>query len=66
MVRPLGRKSLISAIAEPPTVSETGLPGFEVVPWGGMIVPAGVSKAIASPAFGEKMLVIGYDPVGGT
>src|SRR5207344_1847308 len=66
------------AIPELPTVSDSGVPGFEVVPWGGMIVPVGVpksivarlnteiNKAIASPIFKEKMRSIGYELVGGT
>jgi tripartite-type tricarboxylate transporter receptor subunit TctC len=60
-----------------PTVAET-LPGFEVVNWYGMAVPAGTPreainrlhaelvKAMALPDVREKMVAQGTDPVGST
>ena len=61
-----------------PTVAESGLPGYEIMPWSGYVVPARVSrdivgrlnaefnKALFSPAVAEKMAAIGSIPVGGT
>ena len=65
------------AIPELPAIAET-VPGFEVVVWGGVVLPAGAPKAIvarlnaeinkvpASPALKEKYATIGYELVGGT
>jgi tripartite-type tricarboxylate transporter receptor subunit TctC len=66
------------AIPELPTMDESGVPGFEIVPWAGVIVPAGVPKAIVerinrevnkaltSAVLKEKMMALGYEFVGGT
>ncbi|OGA55419.1 MAG: hypothetical protein A3F74_19375 [Betaproteobacteria bacterium RIFCSPLOWO2_12_FULL_62_58] len=66
------------AFPELPTVSEAGVPGFEVVAWAGVIAPAKtpkaivtrlnaeINKALASPAVGEKLTALGYELVGGT
>ncbi|MBI3918303.1 MAG: tripartite tricarboxylate transporter substrate binding protein [Betaproteobacteria bacterium] len=63
---------------ELPTIAEAGVPGFEVTAWGGIVVPAGVSKAIvarlnaefnkalASPTVREKFAALDIQPVGGT
>src|SRR6476661_8087648 len=63
---------------ELPTLSEAGVPGYEVVTWSGVIVPSGVpnaivqrlnkeiNTAIASDAAKEKLGSIGYDLVGGS
>lgn len=60
-----------------PTVAET-VPGFEIAPWAGYIVPAGVlrpivarlnvemNKALRSPAVRDKLVGMGLDPRGGT
>lgn len=60
-----------------PTVAET-LPGFEVVNWFGMVLPAGtprdvitrlnaeITKVLAMPEVREKLIAQGTDPVGGT
>jgi tripartite-type tricarboxylate transporter receptor subunit TctC len=62
-------------LPEVPTVAET-LPGFEVVNWYGMVVPAGtpaatiarihgaVVKAMEDPEVREKLAAQGTDPVG--
>jgi tripartite-type tricarboxylate transporter receptor subunit TctC len=79
-VRALGVTSAKRSPAFPelPTISEAGLTGFEVTTWSGVIVPAGVSKAIvvrlnaeinkalASPAMKENIGMLGYELVGGT
>jgi tripartite-type tricarboxylate transporter receptor subunit TctC len=61
-----------------PTVAESGLPGFEVAPWGGVVAPTGVPKAIvtrlnaeinkalATPAVQEKFLPLGVEVFGST
>lgn len=66
-----------STFPDLPTVSES-LPGYEVVPWGGLIAPAGVpknvvarlnaavNKALTLPALLEKFKVMGIEPAGGT
>jgi tripartite-type tricarboxylate transporter receptor subunit TctC len=79
-VRALGVTSLKRSAAFPelPTISEAGVPGFEVTTWSGVVVPAGVpkvliarlnaeiNKALASPMAREKLAGSGYELVGGT
>lgn len=79
-LRGLAVTSLKRSVAFPelPTVSEAGLPGFEVVAWAGVIAPAKtpkaivdrlnseINKALASPAVGGKLTALGYQVVGGT
>ena len=79
-VRAIGVTSLKRSPALPdlPTISEAGVPGFEVTKWSGVITPAGVPRAIIARLNAEvnKSLVsatakdvlggIGYDLVGGT
>ena len=79
-VRAIGVTSLkrSPAIPELPTISEAGVPGYEVTTWSGVIVPAGVpagivtrlnaeiNKALASSAAKELLAGIGYELVGGT
>jgi tripartite-type tricarboxylate transporter receptor subunit TctC len=57
-----------------PTIAESGVPGFEVVAWGGIIGPANMPKeivarlsseirtALASPAVRERFKSLGADP----
>jgi tripartite-type tricarboxylate transporter receptor subunit TctC len=68
----------VPAYSELPTVTESGVPGFAVTSWGGVIVPGGVSKAIvarlnaevnkalAAPHVREKLTSLGSEVVGGT
>lgn len=61
-----------------PTVGEQGVPGYEITPWSGFMVPARVpreivlrlnsemNKAIFSPALKKYFAVVGSTPVGGT
>lgn len=79
-VRALGVTSLKRSAAFPdlPTISEAGVPGFEVTTWSGVIVPSGVpkalvtrlneeiNKALVSQSAVEKLGGSGYDLVGGT
>ncbi|MGE5525437.1 MAG: tripartite tricarboxylate transporter substrate binding protein [Rhodospirillaceae bacterium] len=60
-----------------PTVAESGVPGFEVTQWSGVLAPAGLPAAIATqlnreigrilakPEMRERLLASGADPGGG-
>ncbi len=79
-VRGLGVTSLKRSPAFPelPTISEAGVPGFEVTTWSGVIVPSGVAKgivarlnaeinkALASTTMKDTIAAMGYELVGGT
>lgn len=66
------------ALPEVPTVAESGLPGFEVVLWQGLLAPAGTPRAIidrlhggvvasmAKPDLRERFAQLNVEPVGGT
>jgi tripartite-type tricarboxylate transporter receptor subunit TctC len=61
-----------------PTIHESGVPGYDVTVWAGVITPVGVpepivaklneavNKAMAAPTLREKFAVNGVEPVGGT
>jgi tripartite-type tricarboxylate transporter receptor subunit TctC len=61
-----------------PTIAESGVPGYDVTVWSGLITPVGVSRAIVarlneavnkamvSPSLLEKYAANGMEPVGGT
>ncbi len=61
-----------------PTVIETGLPGYDVTSWNGVLAPAGTPpdilsrlnaefvKAVRAPDLRDKLLVQGFEPVGST
>lgn len=63
---------------EIPTVSEAGVPGFEVTGWYMLLAPAGVpreivarlnaetAKAVRSPSVRERFAALGTEPVGNT
>src|SRR5262245_76039 len=68
-----------SAVApELPTMAESGYPGFEAVPWFGLMAPAGTPaglvellhrdtvKVLAQPDVRKKMNDLGLDVIGGT
>lgn len=79
-LRPLGVTSLdrTSAFPDLPTLSEAGVPGFEVIPWAGFVAASGVSKAIVTrlnvelnkalgtPEVRTKLIEMGLEPKGGT
>lgn len=79
-VRGLGVTSLKRwpALPDLPTIDEAGVPGFELIVWGGVVVPvrvpkpivnrlnAAINKALAGPELREKFAAIGYLVVGGT
>jgi tripartite-type tricarboxylate transporter receptor subunit TctC len=61
-----------------PSVAEAGVPGFEVMPWAGFVMPAGVPKpivmrlneglnrAIATPSVRDRLTDLGLEPRAGT
>jgi tripartite-type tricarboxylate transporter receptor subunit TctC len=63
---------------ELPTAAEAGLPGFEIVSWGGMFAPAatptaivtklnqGINAALQSAEVKERFSRFGVEPAGGT
>jgi tripartite-type tricarboxylate transporter receptor subunit TctC len=63
---------------ELPTIAESGLPGYEIVAWSGLVVPAGTpgrivdklnaaaARALAAAAVREKLQALGLEIVGGT
>ncbi len=75
-VRALAVTSTTRAAAAPelPTVSESGLPGFEALAWFGVLAPAGtppavlqrleaeLHKAMATPAIKERLTTMGAMP----
>jgi tripartite-type tricarboxylate transporter receptor subunit TctC len=60
-----------------PTVAESGVPGYDVTSWNGMLAPAATpqdivrrlnaeyGKIIADPEMVKRMIANGYEPVGG-
>ena len=76
-LRALGVSSVQRSVLAPeiPTIAESGFPGFEVIAWFGMAVPAGTPKkiiadlnaavlaALASADSQERMLALGAEPV---
>ncbi len=71
-----GRRSL--SMPELPTVIESGLPGYDVTSWNGVLAPAGTPpeivsrltaefvKAVRAPDLRDKLLAQGFEPVGST
>jgi tripartite-type tricarboxylate transporter receptor subunit TctC len=63
---------------ETPTVSEAGVPGYQISDWTGLLAPAGtprpiidklneeVGKALRDPAIAKKLGAQGLDPAAGT
>jgi tripartite-type tricarboxylate transporter receptor subunit TctC len=70
-----GKRAL--ALPDLPTVQETGIKGYDVTSWNGMLAPAGTSadiirrlnsefnRIIATPEMRKRMIENGYEPVGG-
>jgi tripartite-type tricarboxylate transporter receptor subunit TctC len=66
------------ALSDVPTIAESGVPGFDVSPWFGMLAPAHTPAAIVTrlhdeivgilqrPAIRERFMRDGVDPVGST
>ena len=68
----------VPAYSELPTVAESGVPGYDVMGWGGLIVPGATPKsitarlnresneALALPQIAEKLTALGSEVAGGT
>jgi tripartite-type tricarboxylate transporter receptor subunit TctC len=68
----------MALLPDVPTISEAGVPGFEMASWFGLLAPAKtpkpivdrlsaeVSKAVHDPRFADKMNTQGLDVVGST
>lgn len=79
-VKLLGVASLQRTSSAPdwPTIAESGVPGFEITSWIGIVVPAGTPRAIiqrlnelgnqvlAVPAVRKRLDELGFEPAGGT
>jgi len=88
-VMPLAREGKLRALAitsikrsrlspDLPTMAESGFPGFEAVPWFGLLAPSGTPndvldqlhgqtvKALAMPELRKKFDDLGLEPVGNT
>jgi tripartite-type tricarboxylate transporter receptor subunit TctC len=88
-VVPLAREGKLRALAvtsikrsalapDLPTMAEAGFPGFEAVPWFGLVAPSGTpkdvldklygetAKALATPDIRRKFDELGLEPVGNT
>jgi tripartite-type tricarboxylate transporter receptor subunit TctC len=67
-----------SAATDVPTIAESGLPGYELSPWFGVVAPAGVPKDIVGRLNGaigaslksqdviQRLGALGYEPLGGS
>lgn len=67
-----------SVAPDVPTVAESGLPGYELSPWFGVVAPAGVARdlvaklngtignSLKSPDVVQRLGGLGYEPLGGT
>jgi tripartite-type tricarboxylate transporter receptor subunit TctC len=65
-------------VPELPTISESGVPGYDVTTWNGWLAPAGtpvaminklsveLARAVKSPDVTNKLLGDGGEPVGST
>jgi len=68
----------VAAAPDIPTLAESGLPGFELVAWQGVVAPAGVprpivdqlavqiGKLVADPATRDKLTAIALEPLPGS
>ena len=67
-----------ATLPEVPTIAESGIPGFDVSPWFGVLAPARTApqlvkrlneeivRALRTPAVRERLVRSGVDPVGGS
>jgi tripartite-type tricarboxylate transporter receptor subunit TctC len=65
-----------ATIPDVPTIAESGLPGYEVMEWSGLVAPAGTpaaivnrlyketAKALSAPDLNERYSAVGAYPVG--
>jgi len=74
----VGASKRSTAMPDVPTVSEAGVPGYDMVLWFGVLAPAGtpkdvveriaqeVARAVREPAMSERLAKNGIDPLGNT
>ncbi len=74
----VGSKQRSAIAPEIPTINESGLPGYEMSSWFGLLAPAGtpagivtrlqqeIAKIFKQPDVREKMFALGVEPVGST
>lgn len=79
-VRALGvtAQKRVAAAPDIPTLAESGLPGFELVAWQGVVAPAGTPRAIidelvrqigkllADPATSKRFAAMAIEPIAGS
>lgn len=79
-VRALGvtSKARMASLPNVPTIAESGLAGYEVANWLGVLAPAGtprevvdklngaIVRAMATPALRQQMIGLGIEPTSGT
>jgi tripartite-type tricarboxylate transporter receptor subunit TctC len=79
-VRPLGvtSKARMGVIPNVPTIAESGLRGYDVSNWLGVLAPAGtptdvvatlnaaLGRAMATPALKQQLVALGIEPAFGT
>ena len=70
-----GKRSI--SLPDLPTIAESGVPGYDVTSWNGVLVPVGTppeaikklnaefNQVLASPEMRDRLLKIGYEPIGG-
>jgi tripartite-type tricarboxylate transporter receptor subunit TctC len=68
----------VAAAPDIPTLAESGLPGFELVAWQGVVAPAGlprpivdqlaaqIAKLVADPATRERLTTLSLEPLSGS
>jgi tripartite-type tricarboxylate transporter receptor subunit TctC len=54
----ISSKERVPVMAQVPTVAESGLENFDMVPWVGLLAPAGTPKAVVDKASEELMKIV--------
>lgn len=57
----ISSKERVSLMPDVPTVAESGVPGFDLVPWVGMLAPAGTSKESIDRVSAELARIVRSD-----
>jgi len=79
-LRAVGVTSAKRVISSPdiPTIAESGLPGYDISPWFGVVAPEGIPKTVVtrlntaiaaslkSPDVIQRLGALGYEPIGGS
>ncbi len=70
--------SRVKQVPDMPTIAESGLPGFDVAPWNGVVAPGKtppeivsklsdtIQRIVREQSFRDKMFEIGSEPIGDT